>query len=103
MTDEPEQPPRAIASSVHVALLVVQVAFASLAVDFNIAESVDFTQLVQARIPKRFFTDEFAVTSVRQNRTFIRDVGGFRMRRYYEDVIRPLEVGVTFNYRFDVQ
>src|SRR5262249_32936173 len=36
-------------------------AFASLAVDFNIAESVDTTMLVQARIPKRFFTDEFAV------------------------------------------
>jgi acetamidase/formamidase len=35
--------------------------FASLAVDFNIAESVDFTQLVMGRIPKRFFTDDFAV------------------------------------------
>jgi acetamidase/formamidase len=30
-------------------------AFASLAVDFNIAESVDFTNLVMARVPKRFF------------------------------------------------
>ena len=29
--------------------------FASLAVDLNIAESVDFTQLVMARIPKLFF------------------------------------------------
>ena len=34
-------------------------AFASLAVDFNIAESVDFTQLVMGRIPKRFFTDDW--------------------------------------------
>jgi acetamidase/formamidase len=32
-------------------------AFASLAVDFNIAESVDFTNLVMARIPKTFFTN----------------------------------------------
>ena len=30
-------------------------AFASLAVDMNIAESVDFTNVVMARIPKRFF------------------------------------------------
>lgn len=30
-------------------------AFASLAVDLNIAESVDFTNLVMARVPKRFF------------------------------------------------
>lgn len=32
--------------------------FASLAVDLNIAESVDFTNLVMARIPKRFFVDD---------------------------------------------
>jgi len=30
-------------------------AFASLAVDLNIAESVDFTNLVRARVPKMFF------------------------------------------------
>jgi hypothetical protein len=30
-------------------------AFASLAVDLNIAESVDFTNLVMARVPKLFF------------------------------------------------
>jgi acetamidase/formamidase len=33
--------------------------FASLAVDLNVAESVDFTNLVMARIPKRFFVDDF--------------------------------------------
>jgi acetamidase/formamidase len=33
--------------------------FASLAVDMNIGETVDFTQLVQARIPKRFFKNDF--------------------------------------------
>jgi acetamidase/formamidase len=32
-------------------------AFASMAVDFNIAESVDFTNLVMARIPKIFFKE----------------------------------------------
>ena len=32
-------------------------AFASLAVDLNIAESVDFTNVVMARVPKRFFKD----------------------------------------------
>jgi acetamidase/formamidase len=36
-------------------------AFASLAVDFNIAESVDLTNLVMARVPKRFFTSDFKV------------------------------------------
>jgi hypothetical protein len=34
-------------------------AFASLAVDLNIAESVDFTNLVMARIPKRFFVKDY--------------------------------------------
>ena len=33
--------------------------FASLAVDMNIAESVDFTNLVMARIPKRFFVKDY--------------------------------------------
>ncbi len=33
--------------------------FASLAVDFNIAESVDFTQLVMGRVPKRFFKNDW--------------------------------------------
>lgn len=33
--------------------------FASLAVDLNIAESVDFTNLVMARIPKRFFVKDY--------------------------------------------
>ena len=33
-------------------------AFASLAVDLNIAESVDFTNLVMARVPKRFFKND---------------------------------------------
>jgi acetamidase/formamidase len=32
--------------------------FASLAVDLNIAESVDFTNLVMARVPKRFFKND---------------------------------------------
>lgn len=36
-------------------------AFASLAVDFNIAESVDLTNLVMGRIPKRMFTEDFKV------------------------------------------
>src|SRR5262249_9652938 len=33
--------------------------FASLAIDMNIAETVDFTQVVMARIPKRFFKDDW--------------------------------------------
>src|SRR5262249_30448760 len=33
--------------------------FASLAVNMNIAEAVDFTQLVMARVPKRFFKDDW--------------------------------------------
>jgi acetamidase/formamidase len=31
--------------------------FASLAVDLNVAESVDYTNVVMARIPKAFFTN----------------------------------------------
>ncbi|MCW5893947.1 MAG: acetamidase/formamidase family protein [bacterium] len=33
--------------------------FASLAIDMNISETVNFTQLVMARIPKRFFVSDF--------------------------------------------
>lgn len=51
---EPEQPPRAVGSSVHVALLVVQVAFASLAVEGKVAMSpqlgVSPAALAMARI-----------------------------------------------------
>lgn len=45
-------------------------------------------------------TDKFAVTGVRQDRSYIRDVGGFALRRYHQDVLRPREVGLRFRYRF---
>lgn len=44
--------------------------------------------------------DEFAVTSVRQNLSFVRQVGGFDLRRYFENVIRPRSVGLEARYRF---
>jgi hypothetical protein len=33
--------------------------FASVATDFNIAESVDVTNLVMGRMPKRFFKNDY--------------------------------------------
>lgn len=45
-------------------------------------------------------TDEFAVTSVRTERTFIRDINGFRLRSFTETPIRPRSVGVEARYRF---
>lgn len=44
--------------------------------------------------------DEFAVTSVRQSLAFVRDVNGVTLRRYFENVIRPREIGIEARYRF---
>jgi outer membrane receptor protein involved in Fe transport len=44
-------------------------------------------------------TDKFAETSVRQDPTFVRDVGNFALRRYFRDVLRPRTVGIEFRYR----
>ena len=44
--------------------------------------------------------DEFAVTSVRQDLSFVRDVNNFALRRFFENVIRPRSVGLEFRYHF---
>jgi len=44
--------------------------------------------------------DQFAVSSVRRDRSFIRSVNGFALRSFYEDVIRPRTVGVELKYLF---
>ncbi|MEQ8507693.1 MAG: TonB-dependent receptor [Rhodospirillaceae bacterium] len=44
--------------------------------------------------------DEFAVTSVRQDLSLVRDVNGVALRRYFENVIRPRVVGIEARYRF---
>jgi hypothetical protein len=45
-------------------------------------------------------TDKFAESAVRLDPSVTRDVGGFTLRRYYRNVIRPRTVGVEFRYRF---
>lgn len=46
--------------------------------------------------------DEFAQTGVRTDRSFIGDVGeGVQLRRYYQNMIRPRQVGLKFTYSFD--
>ncbi len=45
-------------------------------------------------------TDKFAETGVRQDPSFIRNVNGFDLRRYYRNVLRPRSVGLEFRYRF---
>ncbi|MCR9105269.1 MAG: TonB-dependent receptor [Gammaproteobacteria bacterium] len=44
--------------------------------------------------------DEFAETGVRRDRSFIRAVDQFDLRRYYNDVLRPRQVGLRFVYNF---
>lgn len=44
--------------------------------------------------------DKYAVTGVRADTSFIRPVGDFDLRRYYNNVIRPRQVGLRVNYRF---
>jgi outer membrane receptor protein involved in Fe transport len=45
--------------------------------------------------------DKFAITSVRRDRTHIRQIGGFDSRQYYQSMLRPLSVGLELSYRFD--
>ncbi|HEX6998546.1 MAG TPA: TonB-dependent receptor [Gammaproteobacteria bacterium] len=45
-------------------------------------------------------TDKFAETAVRLDPTHVYDVNGFRLRRYFRNVLRPRSVGVEFRYRF---
>ncbi len=45
--------------------------------------------------------DEYAQTGVRADTSFIGDVGLFQSRRYYENMVRPRQVGLRFTYSFD--
>lgn len=45
--------------------------------------------------------DIYAETGVRTDRSFIREVGEFELRRYYQNMVRPRQVGLKFTYRFD--
>jgi outer membrane receptor protein involved in Fe transport len=44
--------------------------------------------------------DKFYTTSVTRDRTFIRDVNGFRLRNFREDVGRPRVIGLEAKYKF---
>lgn len=44
--------------------------------------------------------DKYAETSVRQDASFIRDVSGVDLRRYYKNVTRPRQTGLRVVYRF---
>jgi outer membrane receptor protein involved in Fe transport len=52
-----------------------------------------------ARLFADNLTDKFAETGARDNRSTIRDVGGFAVRRYFRYVLRPRVVGIEFRYR----
>jgi iron complex outermembrane receptor protein len=43
--------------------------------------------------------DQYYITSVRTERSFIRSVNGFRLRSFHEDVGRPRVVGLELKYR----
>jgi len=44
--------------------------------------------------------DQFAVSSVRTERSFIRSVSGVPLRSFYEDIIRPRVIGLQLKYAF---
>jgi outer membrane receptor protein involved in Fe transport len=44
--------------------------------------------------------DKYAVTSVRRDPSYIRQVGLFDSRRYFEAMLRPRTIGLELNYRF---
>ncbi|MEZ5570528.1 MAG: TonB-dependent receptor [Halioglobus sp.] len=45
--------------------------------------------------------DIYAQTGVRTDRSYIRDVGDFELRRYYQNMVRPRQVGLKFTYNFE--
>ena len=45
--------------------------------------------------------DEYAQTGVRSDTSYIREIGLFDMRRYYENMVRPRQVGLKFTYSFE--
>jgi iron complex outermembrane recepter protein len=46
--------------------------------------------------------DKYAVTSVRQDPSFIRQIGDFDSRRYFRGMLRPRTVGLELRYKFDL-
>ncbi len=44
--------------------------------------------------------DEYAETGVRNDASFITQLNGFDLRRYYHNIIRPRQVGLSFVYDF---
>ena len=53
----------------------------------------------QANLYVDNLTDKFAETGVRLDPSYIRNVNGFDLRRYYRTVIRPRSMGIEFRYR----
>lgn len=45
-------------------------------------------------------SNKFARTATRQDASFIRPVGGFDMRRYFHNVLRPRTIGVDIRWKF---
>ncbi|MEZ5502104.1 MAG: TonB-dependent receptor [Halioglobus sp.] len=45
--------------------------------------------------------DIYAETGVRTDRSYIREVGDFDLRRYYQNMVRPRQVGLKFTYNFE--
>jgi outer membrane receptor protein involved in Fe transport len=45
-------------------------------------------------------TNKYAETGVRQDRSMIREVGGYDLRRYFRNVLRPRTVGLEVRYFF---
>jgi len=46
--------------------------------------------------------DKYAVTSVRRDPSYIRTIGLFDSRQYFQSPLRPLSVGIQLSYRFDL-
>ncbi|MDP4917373.1 MAG: hypothetical protein NWR12_06620, partial [Haliea sp.] len=44
--------------------------------------------------------DKYAETSVRQDNSFVRDVSGVDLRRYFKNVNRPRQTGLRVVYQF---
>jgi outer membrane receptor protein involved in Fe transport len=46
--------------------------------------------------------DKYAVTSVRRDPSYIRQIGAFDSRLYFQGILRPRTVGLELGYRFDL-
>ncbi|GLS26625.1 TonB-dependent receptor [Marinibactrum halimedae] len=66
----------------------------------NLSAAISTNDRWEARLFINNLTNKYAVTAVRADRSFIRDVNGFNLRSYGQYVTTPRTIGLAVNYSF---